>query len=141
MFVMPPRTTEVGRGFPAFRVRNSIACTYSQNLVLSFRRTKAHILVKHRQVRVHRRHEQELLPCPDTSCFTAAGFYEQLHIGFIYAQAARGKPLLTSNRNVHKVRCGVEGSPSTPLFSYSRRKNRAPMFCAADKSQLYTFPF
>lgn len=48
--VMPPRTTEV------------------------FRRRKVHTLVNDRQERVHRRHGQELLPCPDTGCLSAAGF-------------------------------------------------------------------
>lgn len=74
IFMMPPRTTEVGRGFPTFRVRNSITYRYSQSLELSIRRRKTHTLVNDRQVRGHRRHGQELLPCPDTSCLTATGF-------------------------------------------------------------------
>ena len=73
--VMPPRTTEVGWGFPTFRVRNSIACRYSQSLDTPFRRRKAHTLDNDRQERVHRRHGQELLPYPDTGCLSAAGFY------------------------------------------------------------------
>lgn len=72
--VMPPRTTEVGRGFPTFRGRNSVACRYSQGLDPFFRRRKVHTLVNDRQERVHRRHGQELLPCPDTGCLSAAGF-------------------------------------------------------------------
>ena len=49
--MMPPRTTEVGRGFPTFRVRNSITYRYSQSLELSIRRRKPHTLVNDRQVR------------------------------------------------------------------------------------------
>ena len=62
--VMPPRTTEVGRGFPTFRARNSIICRYGPGLVPSPRRKKDHTPVSCRQVRVHRRHGQELLPFP-----------------------------------------------------------------------------
>ena len=62
--VMPPRTTEVGRGFPTFRVRSSIVCRYGPGLAPSFRRKKDHTPVSCRQVRVHRRHGQELLPFP-----------------------------------------------------------------------------
>lgn len=62
--VMPPRTTGVGRGFPTFRVRISIVYRYGRNLVQFPRREKDHIPVSCRQVRVHRRHGQELLPFP-----------------------------------------------------------------------------
>lgn len=62
--VMPPRTTEVGRGFPTFRARNSIICRYGPGLVPSPRRKKDHTPVSCRQVQVHRRHGQELLPFP-----------------------------------------------------------------------------
>lgn len=41
--VMPPRTTEAGRGFPTFRARNSIICRYGPGLVPSPRRKKDHI--------------------------------------------------------------------------------------------------
>lgn len=136
--VMPPRTTEVGRGFPTFRARNSIICRYGPGLVPSPRRKKGHTPVNCRQVRVHRRHGQELLPFPWHQILSDAGFYWRVTI---YAQAATGRPLLTTDHNVFNVRCGVAGNPLIPALTYSRRKNLAPMFWAADRSQLYILPF
>lgn len=135
---MPPRTTDVGRGFPTFRVRSSILYRYSRNLVQAPRREQDHIPVSCRQVQVHRRHGQDLLPFPRHHPLTGLGFINNS----LYAQTAGipGSPWPAKNLNVHKVRCGVDGSPFAPFFSYSRRKNRAPMFWAADRSQLYTFP-
>lgn len=62
--MMPPRTAKVGRSFPTFKIRNSIACGYSPGSAPFPRKGKARIRVSHRQVRVHRRHGQDLLPFP-----------------------------------------------------------------------------
>ena len=125
-------------GFPTFRARNSIICRYGPGLVPSPRRKKGHTPVNCRQVRVHRRHGQELLPFP---------WHQSLRKDWIlltvtiYAQAATGRPLLTTDHNVFNVRCGVAGNPSMPVWTYSLRKNRAPMFWAADRSQLYILQY
>lgn len=131
--MMPPRTAKVGRGFPTFKIRNSIACGYSPG--------SAPFPPQGKSPHPGQPQAGAGASPPRTGSFafsvTPDPFgYWILLTGSIYAQAAIGRPLQTSSRNVLKVRCGVDGSPVIPLFTYSCRKNLAPMFCAAERSQL-----
>lgn len=71
---------------------------------------------------------------------TPGPFYRALDFvnSSIYSQTAfSGRPFLINMISVFSVRCGVPGNiPIAPARSYSLRKKRAPIFWAAERSQL-----